>query len=854
MRESGAEKPMLSRRGFRRALVASIVLHVVAFLTVPLKGPVGEARDLVIKRVTETAVKFVRIVKPPPPPPRPKVAAKPLHRPRYVHRRVRRIVRRPVPRPQPQPEQSEALPQPPEATILPPAPVEQPEEPTAAPEPEPEPVVVHPTPPEQPVPAPPRVAEAPQAIAEPEKPAPEPSPVLDKAVPESVPAPPAPTRIAMASTAPAESKPAPVDVPATAPKPSLPAPSPALPETQLALLAPGERPAAAPAAEAITKAAPSLPGVRPVAATTSPAPAQRVTEGMPEAAPVRLAEMEGRAGPAPTAAPPRPWGTGAGSERRAPALSAGEAPAGREGVAPGAEKGTPGRFLVALAPASGLTRGAGGGEGGAGSQGAASPLRVAADRPGGTPIRPIPGGDIGYVVLPPGGSTGGFGVGEIPGEAPGGRMGGLYGPVGDKAVPGGAGRLAALPQPGGAGGEGIGPGAAERGAGEGILGGGPAGRGPGTGQGIAPAGTPQGLGLGGIAGVPGGGPGTFGLPGGTPGAGGIPGAPGDVLVFGPPGIPGGEEPAGEGFGMPAGFDKGVPGGILGGLVGPLRVVLGGPRAGPAPTAGGVGAEAGGPVRIALGGLGHGLAGFGLPILPDASAPMVVAGLPAGGPGGVGLLPGSPQAKSAPGGLYVGVSGSFDLPMGVTSSDYQTDSPGMVNLLAEVRARTNVHVTVQERFVPLTLDNIRHLPVLHLRGHRAFSFTPEEREALRQYVAQGGTIFAEDSHGPFGECLRRELKKIFGVAPRDLPPDHEIYRAFYVLDDIPVGDMGERYPLQGIPFGDRLGVIFSRNDYGDCWEGTGGWVKPESREPAFKMGINIFVYIAAHWKKHKLAGP
>lgn len=44
------------------------------------------------------------------------------------------------------------------------------------------------------------------------------------------------------------------------------------------------------------------------------------------------------------------------------------------------------------------------------------------------------------------------------------------------------------------------------------------------------------------------------------------------------------------------------------------------------------------------------------------------------------------------------------------------------------------------------------------------------------------------------------------------------------------------------------MIFSANDYGDCWEGTGAWVKPESREPAFKMGVNIFIYAVARWQE------
>lgn len=217
------------------------------------------------------------------------------------------------------------------------------------------------------------------------------------------------------------------------------------------------------------------------------------------------------------------------------------------------------------------------------------------------------------------------------------------------------------------------------------------------------------------------------------------------------------------------------------------------------------------------------------------------------PGRGGPQLGAEGAKSTPGGLYVGVAGSYDLPMGVTSSDYEADAEGMRNLLAEVRKRTNVHVTVQERFVPLTPDNISSAPIIHLRGHRPFSFTPQEREALKQYVGNGGTIFGEDSHGPFGECFQREMRKIFGEAPKDLPVSHELFRSYYVLDRVPAGDMGERYPLKGIQVGDRLGVIFSRNDYGDCWEGTGGWVKPESREPAFKMGTNIYIYVIAHSK-------
>jgi len=389
--------------------------------------------------------------------------------------------------------------------------------------------------------------------------------------------------------------------------------------------------------------------------------------------------------------------------------------------------------------------------------------------------------------------------GGLPGTMPG--MAGLLGLTSDKAVPGWA-----LPGPG---------------QGAGV---------PGTGTPVVrvPAGA---MGTGAPLGIdtqrPSGGPGGLlsGLLGLTgtrgPGQSAMPGLAGATAALPGKGVPS----------LMAGFTvgaTGLPSAAQGGPTGQTDL----------------GSAPGSPLAFALAGPRFG-AGRGLPRLPGQGTSLSAArpGAPSMGDmldGAAGFVP-----KSAPDGLYVGVSGSFDMPMGVTSGDYETDVEGMRNLLAQVRQRTNVHVTVRERFVPLTVENLKDTPIIHIRGHRPFQFTAQEREALRKYVQGGGTIFGEDSHGPFGECFRREMKRIFGKAPSNLPADHELYRSYYVLNEVPAGDMGERYPLQGIHVNQRLGVIYSRNDYGDCWEGTGGWVKPEAREPAFKMGTNIYIYVVAH---------
>lgn len=944
---------MRRQTGFKWALFCSVMIHIIAFLTVPIGGPIGRARDAAVRRVTETAVEFVTFVrpKPPPPPPRPRVRQRPPQTTvrRVVRRRRPRRRSQPAPRhieppveeqppevtepepiPEPEPEVKPAPePEPtPELAVLPPEPEPEPE-PVAAPAPEPEPVVIHPPPPPEET----RVAleEAPTPTTT--------APAPEKSTPELVAAAPAPAVEMPLGESPTE---------ASAPLPLVAegagggrAPGPERPGPPVIALAPQpgagdtEAPGAAGAGEVATgeKAVPEMthaPTI--VVAGAASSAAVTATEGAvegPVAVAVRPATGAGARSPAPPVA---------GQIERAPVPVVADAPPGPRGTGGGDVGGTKSRpTRVASSPTSGgegSPAAAGGesaplGEG----EGEGAPVRIASNPRGETLI---------YIGAESRGD--GSGRGEEPG-AGGGPIGGATGEGAPGGAGGGPGELGvkAVPEGGAAGG--VGPGGTEGGGGtieggeqggglggEGLAGaegpgGGPIGvaRAPGAiigGFGISPAGgessREEGGGLfaggGGSRGEgagpgPGSGAGAYLIVKAAPTAGWRPVAIGPGIGgIGPGGGQGGRGGMGTGEGTGIGADRGPGIGPLGPIAlgtsetmtsGPALLALPGDSITALPGLFGGGAPGEGmgggpgesfklfPMMTPSGvpaGIGIGPGAGGLALIPEAGGwgegeggGPVMTGLPtAGGHGGLGLLPlpegmtgdllarapdtlpglsglgawlDALKGKSTPGGLYSDVSGAFDLPMGITTADYQADAEGMVNLLAEVRRRTSIRVTVQQHYVPLTLENIRNYPVLHLRGHRPFTFTEEEREVLRQYVAQGGTIFGEDSHGPFGECFRREMRKIFGRGLEDLPPDHELYRAHYVLDRVPAGDMGERYPLQGIDVGGRLGVIFSRNDYGDCWEGTGEWVRPESREPAFQIGVNIFTYITAQWQRY-----
>ena len=546
-------------------------------------------------------------------------------------------------------------------------------------------------------------------------------------------------------------------------------------------------------------------------------------------------------------APKRVTTTPGPGEKAAPALGS---PLGEK---PEPESPPPGR----VEGGGGLPAGEAGRSGG--------PVRIARAEPGGggggagtlgssfgTAIRETHG-EV-PMTIGPGGSEG-WGPGE------GGRGGGGYYHMVKAAPefgtgladygwgPGGGGTGGSGGGAGGGEGIGIGPGSGPGGFAS-PVGTGPGGAGTGTGPLRLALGIPQGEPGGGQPGVPfllggGEGPGTVPGEGGGgwgPGGPGIgmgsnagKGGPGFMIAMG--GGPGG--PGGGGGGLPFGF----PGPGTGGGPGGPGVGPGGPVAVP----GGTGS--GGPGLAGVVGRGVGALGLG-PLVAKVADWVLPGGTGGMTPGGerTGLGTGG-AAKPNPGGLYVGVSGSFDMPLGVTTADYDADASGMTNLLATVRERTNIHVTVQERFVPLKYENIKDTPILHIRGHRPFTFTDEEREALRKYVENGGMIFGEDSHGPFGPCFRSEMKRIFGAGLKALSKQHEIYRAYYVFDEVPEGDMGERYPLEGIQTqGGRVAVLFSRNDYGDSWEGTGGWVQGRNREAAFQMGVNIYSYAVAKWNR------
>jgi hypothetical protein len=155
-------------------------------------------------------------------------------------------------------------------------------------------------------------------------------------------------------------------------------------------------------------------------------------------------------------------------------------------------------------------------------------------------------------------------------------------------------------------------------------------------------------------------------------------------------------------------------------------------------------------------------------------------------------------------------------------------------------------------VPLESAELFEYPFLFLTGHLAVRFTAAERRNLLRFVERGGFVFMDDHNhdinGVFHKTATEELGRLFGPL-RQVPNDHELYRAFFRFRDGPPatnhemngwGDNLVHEHLLGVIREGRIDVLYSSKDYSSEWS-----MHPESKrfmevDPS-RFAVNIVVY-------------
>jgi uncharacterized protein DUF4159 len=192
-----------------------------------------------------------------------------------------------------------------------------------------------------------------------------------------------------------------------------------------------------------------------------------------------------------------------------------------------------------------------------------------------------------------------------------------------------------------------------------------------------------------------------------------------------------------------------------------------------------------------------------------------------------------------------------------------DAPSALNnLLAVMEQKLEMRVDYERRMVAPTDEKLFDFPLIFAHGRRSFSFSAQERKALKDYLDRGGFLFADAicASKEFADSLRAELKKIYPDASfARIPPSHamfsEEFRGFglqsVTLRDPQIRDEGDPLTaklvkttplLEGLEIDGRLAVVLSPYDISCALEkGASLDCKGYIPADAAKIGANVLLY-------------
>lgn len=160
-----------------------------------------------------------------------------------------------------------------------------------------------------------------------------------------------------------------------------------------------------------------------------------------------------------------------------------------------------------------------------------------------------------------------------------------------------------------------------------------------------------------------------------------------------------------------------------------------------------------------------------------------------------------------------------------------------------------------------VNDLLEAPVLFISGRESFELTPEQKENLRDYVNQGGFIFAEACQGDgcdpgkFDEQFRATMAELFNNEFELLEPSHPVWNANEKLFPL------EQRPVYGLQACCRTSVIYCPANLSCFWQLSQPRFKDQLTgsnldqvEFCRKLGINVLTYATNRELRDRLDRP
>ncbi len=170
----------------------------------------------------------------------------------------------------------------------------------------------------------------------------------------------------------------------------------------------------------------------------------------------------------------------------------------------------------------------------------------------------------------------------------------------------------------------------------------------------------------------------------------------------------------------------------------------------------------------------------------------------------------------------------------------------------------LQISLEKKMVKPNLEEISDFPILFMHGRTAFSFSADQREALRAHLEAGGFIFADAicSNRAFRESFQREILEITGERLKKIPANHEMWSDRFsgrridrvtlrTKDATVAGGFRESLvppEFEGLEMDGRLVVALSGHDLSCALENVAvSQCDGYTRADAEKIGFNVLLY-------------
>lgn len=161
----------------------------------------------------------------------------------------------------------------------------------------------------------------------------------------------------------------------------------------------------------------------------------------------------------------------------------------------------------------------------------------------------------------------------------------------------------------------------------------------------------------------------------------------------------------------------------------------------------------------------------------------------------------------------------------------------------------------------SVNDLLEAPVLFISGKNSFQLTKEQKENLKEYVNQGGFIFAEACQGDgcdpgqFDKEFRAVMAELFNNEFELIPPNHPVWNANEKVTP------NEARPIFGLQACCRTSVIYCPANLTCFWQLTQPRFKDqltgfnlEQVEFCRKIGVNVLTYATNRELRDRLDRP